>query len=55
MITVKVTLENGNYFYTGINATLEEAVRYYERASPLNMGVEGDDMQEVTSVEEVIR
>ena len=29
MIHVKVTFEDGNYLYTGINATLTEAKEYY--------------------------
>jgi hypothetical protein len=29
MIHIKVTFEDGNYLYTGINATLKEAEEYY--------------------------
>ena len=49
--TVKINLENGNYFITQINCTPEEACNYYKIGSCVNMGDEYDDVQKIKSLE----
>ena len=51
MLTVKVTLDDNNWFVTRMNATREEALIYYGIETILNMGVTHDDMRKVVSVE----
>lgn len=52
MINVKVTLNNGDYFTTGINCDLQGAKDYY-LGKFFNFGIEGDLMLEAVLVEEV--
>lgn len=49
--TVKVNLENGDYFVTRINCTPEEARDYYRIGSYINNGTVVDDMQKIKSLE----
>ena len=52
MITVKVALTDGDYFYTKMNATEQEARDYYPVGSWLNIGDGPRDlMKQVESVE----
>ena len=51
MTTVKVNLENGDYFIIRINCTAEEACNYYRIGSYINMGDDADDMQKIKSLE----
>ena len=51
MTTVKVNLENGDYFITRINCTAEEACNYYRIGSYINVGTAADDMQKIKSLE----
>ena len=51
MITVKVTLDDGDWFTTRINATKEEALAYYEVGLILRMVFEGDDLRMIAGVE----
>ena len=51
MLTVKITLENGDYFTTRINCTAEEACNYYRIGSYINVGIVTDDMQKIKSLE----
>lgn len=51
MLTVKVTLDDGNWFTTRMNATKEEALAYYGIGEVFNMGGVHDDMREVVGVE----
>lgn len=51
MLTVKVTLDDGNWFTTRINATREEALIYYGMGEILNMGVTHDDVRKIVGVE----
>lgn len=52
MITVKVTFKNGDHLTTGINATLDDAKRYYI-GNTFNLGVDDDLLTKAVSVEEV--
>ena len=52
MITLKAYFEDGNEITTRINATLEEAKRYYE-GNYFNLGPVEDDMKKCIQVEEV--
>ena len=51
MLTVKVTLDDNNWFTTRMNATREEALIYYGIETILNMGVTHDDMRKIVGVE----
>ena len=51
MLTVKVTLDDNNWFTTRMNATREEALIYYGIETILNMGVTHDDMRKVVELE----
>lgn len=51
MVTVKVTLDDGNWFTTRMNATKDEALAYYEVGKVFNVGAVRDDMREVIGVE----
>lgn len=51
MLTVKVTLDDNNWFVTRMNATREEALAYYGIGEVFNMGGVHDDMREVVGVE----
>lgn len=50
MITVKVNYANGDYCYTRINATEEEARKYYV-GHYFNLGAVRDNLQICTSIE----
>ena len=52
MIDVKVTLEDGDHFTTGINATLKGAKKYY-LGKYFNFGIESDLMKKAVKVEVV--
>ena len=51
MTTVKITLENGDYFTTRINCTPEEVCKYYPVGGYINMGTDADDMQKIKKLE----
>ena len=51
MTTVKINLENGDYFITRINCTAEEACNYYRIGSYINVGAAEDNMQKIKSLE----
>lgn len=57
MITVKCTYANGDYIETEINATLEEAQKYFlNKCFNLGTGADGepeDNLQKCVAVEEV--
>lgn len=48
----KITLENGDYFVTRMNASLKEAREYF-LGKVLNVGTVGDDLQKIIKVEEL--
>lgn len=50
MITIKVTMEDGNTFTTPINCTFEEAKSYYV-GNYFNMGTVDDYMVKAVKVE----
>ena len=50
MITVKVTFTDGNIITTGINATIEEAKKYYV-GKWFNFGIDGNRMVKAVSCE----
>lgn len=52
MITVKVTFTDVNTITTPINATIEEAKKYYV-GKWFNFGVDGDHMVKAVSCEEL--
>lgn len=49
--TVKINLENGDYFITRISCTPEEACNYYRIGSYINIGTAADDLQRIKSLE----
>lgn len=51
MTTVKITLENGDYFTTRINCTPDEACKYYAIGSYINIGIDADNMQKIKKLE----
>lgn len=51
MTTVKINLENGDYFITRINCTPEETCNYYRISSCINVGTVADNMQKIKSLE----
>ena len=51
MTTVKINLENSDYFITKINCTPEEACNYYRIGSYINIGTVADDLQRIKSLE----
>lgn len=51
MTTVKITLENGDYFTTRINCTPDEACKYYTIGSYINIGTDADNMQKIKKLE----
>jgi len=50
MLTAKVNFEDGDSFITRINATEQEARKYYE-GNVFNTGSENDNLQRCTSIE----
>lgn len=48
----KITLENGDYFVTRMNASFEEAREYF-LGKVLNVGTVDDDLQKCVKVEEL--
>jgi hypothetical protein len=50
MLSLKINYANGDYGYSRINATLEEAREYYE-GQLFNLGPVLDNMQQCTSIE----
>ena len=52
MNTYKVTFSNGDYLYTQLNASLEEAKAYY-LGNIFNLGTEADNLQKCVDMEEV--
>ena len=50
MNTYKVTFSNGDYLYTQLNASIEEAKAYY---NIFNLGTEADNLQKCVDMEEV--
>jgi len=52
MNTYKVTFSNGDYLYTKLNASIEEAKAYY-LGNIFNLGAEADNLQKCVDVEEV--
>lgn len=46
----KIIFENGDYLYTRMNATLDEAKAYY-LGKLFNLGSVGDDMQKCVSLQ----
>ena len=50
MITVKVTLDNGDNFTTRINATEQESRKYY-MGKVFNVGTVDDNLQKCIDVE----
>ena len=51
MVIVKVTLDDGDWFTTRMNAMKEEALAYYEVGLILRMGFAGDDLRMIAGVE----
>lgn len=51
MTTVKINLENGDYFITRINCTPEDVCKYYPIGGLINVGTDTDDMQKIKSLE----
>ena len=45
MTTVKINLENGDYFITRINCTAEEACNYYRIGSYINVGADAENQR----------
>lgn len=52
MNTYKVTFSNGDYLYTQLNASIEEAKAYY-LGNIFNLGTEADNLQKCVDMEEV--
>lgn len=48
---IKVNLTNGDHILTEINGTRESIAEYYAPDKPFNIGVTGDNIQYVTSIE----
>lgn len=52
MLLVKVILSDGDSFETGINATPDEAKKYYQIGSRINVGIgPNDNMKQIKAVE----
>ena len=52
MNTYKVTFSNGDYLYTQLNASIEEAKAYY-LGNIFNLCTEADNLQKCVDMEEV--